>query len=209
MQPDASAIAHIADCAIAQTATARKDAHRAASELLAANDNAPRCERVRFRGQRPAWNWLARKDAQKAAALWLVARGLLPADNDNHAPELDGVDMRPSGTPRAARRPVATVGSYLDLPAAAASPLAATGLPRAVAEREWWNAAGFAIKPQRDCFDFRPGCRFGYCAPAVAAGAMVHGGARFRFAEEGQKQGRHTTYRGTGLRYSRRGARHD
>jgi hypothetical protein len=188
MQPDESAIARIVDHAIAGTAEARKAAHRKATELLAANDNTTPDERVRYRGNRPAWNWLSRKDAKKAAALWLVARGLLPADNDNHAPELEGVDTRKDGSARGPRQ-VPVRKDYIDLPASFPSPLTATGLPRAVAEREWHNAAGFVIKEQRPDMPFAEDCRFGFCAPAVAEGAWFMAASGLGSVKKGKSRG--------------------
>ncbi len=170
---DPSSVASVADLGLARTTAARSKACREATALLAANDNKPSKRRVRYRGGRPALAWLAKRDAVAAAALWLLARYRLPEDSDNIEPGLTGVDTRDDGTPRGPRRQ--PVRGYLELPAAIASSLRAEGLRRPIAGNGWWNAAGFAIKPQREIFDFHPDCRHGFCAPEVADGAMFLG----------------------------------
>lgn len=151
--------------AIASTAAARRDAHREATALIAANDNAPPKPRLRDRHTRPAWTWLAKKDAKAAASLWLIARGLLPADNDNHPePGMTSLDTRNDGTPRGARVAPQPKRDYLDLPAALPSPLDPP-------------ATSWKVTADLPDHDFHPDCRFGYCAPAVAAGAWFMGAA--------------------------------
>lgn len=155
------------DLELATTAAARRKAERDATKLIAANDNKRPKERVRYRGTRPAWNWLAKQDKPAAAALWLVARRMLPeAANDNREPGLKHLDRRKDGRPRGANEPVFDAGSYLALPPV--TPRLGDAEPEPVRYAGWFNAAGFAIRPQRDCFDFHADCRFGFCAPGVA-----------------------------------------
>jgi hypothetical protein len=183
-----TAIARIADCAIARTAEARRNASLDASALLAANDNKPPKPRVRYRGTRPAWNWLNRHDAREAAALWLVARGLLPedaflqADNDNDKP--GGLDMRPSGTPRGSRL-VPVRRDFIDLHDTQ-SPMHPEPEP---SRARTVHESTVAVKPQRDVFDFHPDCRFGYCAPAVADGAWFMAAAGLGSVKRGKRGG--------------------
>ena len=137
--------------------------------------------RIRYRGQRPAWNWLKKHDEQGAAALWIVARERLPqADNDNLPTEAGPhVDRRDDGHPRGRNPDPRSLEAYLALPAVK---------PRlGDAERkhtgQWWRdrtdayseQPRIAVKPQRDVFDFHTECRFGFLAPAIAEGAIFLG----------------------------------
>jgi hypothetical protein len=160
------------DLAIARTAKARRKAEREADKLIAANDNKKPKPRVRYRGTRPAWNWLAKQDERAAALLWLAARHMLPeADNDNREPGMKHLDRRKDGRPRGPQEPEFDAGTYLALPAARSSPLSAVGLARApVTNPGWFNAAGFAIKPQRQRGEYpsSPLCRFTRCVTGTA-----------------------------------------
>lgn len=75
---------------------AQKRLERRATRLIAANDM--RKDRIRYRGTRPAWNWLARQDKCAAAGLWLLGNRMLPqAANDNNEPGLTDLDRRRMG----------------------------------------------------------------------------------------------------------------
>lgn len=160
----------VADCGIARTADARRKSTSAATKLIAANDNTPPKPRLRYRGTRPAWTWLKKHDARLAAALWLVARRMLPAaDNENREPGLKRLDRRKDGKPRGPVEPAFDAGSYLALPSV--QPRLGDAEPEAVSLRGWHNAAGFAIKVQRQRGEYpsSPLCRFTRCTSGVAA----------------------------------------
>lgn len=163
------------DAALAHTAPSRAKASRLASRLIAANDNTPPKPRIRYRGTRPAWNWLAKQDKRAAAALWLVARQMLPAaSNDNHEPGLTNIDRRKDGKPRGPDEPDFDAESYLALPAV----LPRFGdAPPTESELRGWHSDGLTIKRQRqpDDFPLYPFGRFVRCRPGVAwhYGSMV------------------------------------
>ena len=152
------------------TAKVRQKAERAATKLIADNDNKKPKERIRYRGTRPAWNWLRRFDEREAAALWLVARRMLPtAANDNHEPGLKHLDRRKDGKLRGAKEPVFDAGSYLALPSV--KPRLGDAEPAArISLRGWHNAAGSPIKPQRmpGQYPSSATCRFTKCLPGTA-----------------------------------------
>lgn len=159
MQPNA---------ALARTHTARRQAEREATRFLAANDNRPPKERIRYRGTRPAWNWLAKQDQLQAASLWLVAREFLPEPaNDNYEPDMRHVDRRTDGKARGPAEPVFDAASYLALPSV---------LPRfgdaypAPTTYSGWHSDGLVIKRQRqpDDFALSPRGRHVRCRPGVA-----------------------------------------
>jgi len=156
---------------LARTAKARRKAERDADKLTAANDNKKPKYRIRYRGTRPAWNWLKKQDERAAAVLWLAARHMLPeAANDNREPGLKHLDRRKDGRPRGAQEPEFNAGSYLALPAAMPSPLHGEPFQRAVSEPGWFNAAGFTMKPQRQRGEYpsSPSCRFTRCVAGTA-----------------------------------------
>ncbi|EFG8199621.1 hypothetical protein BMB17_004825, partial [Escherichia coli] len=170
------------DAGLARTHADRAKCAVDADALIAANDNKAPQERIRFRGQRPAWNWLRKQDERAAAALWLVARRMLPdAANDNHEPGLGGLDRREDGKARGPNVRPASVEGYLALPCEKPR----LGDAPRVAMDFWWRdqidrnpePRAYAIKPQRDVFAFHSNCRFGFCAPAVAYGAHFLGAA--------------------------------
>lgn len=128
--------------------------------------------RVRYRGGRPAMNWLAKKSPEGAACLWRIARERIPsAANDNAQAEGLSVDRRPSGKPRGRGFPPMSVDAYLARPGVQPRLGDADRQPPAL--RGWFS--WFEIKPQRDVFGFHPNCRFGFCAPAMAHGAIFLG----------------------------------
>lgn len=147
-----------------------------ATKILAANpEPRPTVTRIRYRGTRPAITWLSKRDPEGAAALWLIARERLPleAANDNEPSKGMVVDRNKDGRARGPRVAPRNLAAYLALPGvkprlgdAPAEPARRTG---------WWNAAGFAIKPQIEEYQFHRDCRFGFCAPAIADGAIFLG----------------------------------
>jgi len=156
--------------------TNRRDLLRQADAILKAdNDNKPAGRQARFRGGRPALNWLSKHDAKGAACLWYIARQRLPqAANDNQPIEGMGIDRRPSGKPRGKDPARQSIEAYLALPGI--QPRLGDAEPKAARLRGWdGESRGIAIKPQRTVFDFHPDCRFGYCAPGVAYGASFLG----------------------------------
>lgn len=113
---------------------AEADAH-----LAAANDNTPPKARVRFRGGRPALNWLKRQDERAAAALWLVARRHLPeAANDNQADAKGlGVDRRRNGKPRGRDADSRSLDAYIKLPSE--KPRLGDAEAHPAPLRGWWS----------------------------------------------------------------------
>lgn len=159
------------------TTNNRRALERQADAILKAdNDNKPAGRQARFRGGRPALNWLSKHDAHGAACLWYIARQRLPqAANDNRADAAGmDVDRRPSGKPRGKDPARQSIESYLALPGI--QPRLGDAPPAPVRLRGWdGESRGVTIKPQRDVFEFHPDCRFGYCAPAIAYGASFLG----------------------------------
>lgn len=187
-----------------RTASARLDAERLATRLIADNDNTPPTGREPFyRGGRPAFNWAAKSDRYGAACLWLIARQRLPPDmivaNDNE-PKTGGLDVRRNGQARGKTTPKTTLGEHLDIPAV---------LPRlGDAPPRGWTPAGhtridlkhqdMAIAGNRQfrvdralSAAFRS---YGACADAVAPGAIFLG------AESGLGTPRPGKSRGSPLR---------
>lgn len=156
------------DAALAHADADRRQAERAATRLLAANDNAPPKPRIRYRGTRPAWNWLARQDKRAAATLWLFARQMLPQPaNDNMAPGLHHLDRRKDGKLRGPKVPEFDAESYLALP-----PVRPRfgDAPATTAELRGWHTDGYVVKRQRQPGDYPmyPFGRFTRCRPGVA-----------------------------------------
>lgn len=157
--------------------TTRAEMLHKADAILKANPEQPASVRVRYRGGRPAMKWLAKHDEKGAAALWLFARDRLPpaAANDNAQPtDGMGVDRRQDGKPRGKNPDPRGLDAYLSLPAV--KPRLGDAEPDPVQRRGWdGESRGIAIKPQREVFDFHPDCRFGFCAAAIADGAIFLG----------------------------------
>lgn len=155
----------------------RKEMLAEADAILKANPE-PKTPavRIRYRGQRPAWNWLRKQDEKGAAALWLVCRDRLPpeAANDNQPTKGMGVDRRKDGNPRGKNPDPRSLDAYLALPSVI--PRLGDAEPQPIRRAGWdGESRGISIKPQRDVFNFHPDCRFGYCAPAIAEGAIFLG----------------------------------
>ncbi|MBS3649675.1 hypothetical protein KEU06_13765 [Pseudaminobacter sp. 19-2017] len=156
----------------------RKEMLRVADEILKANPEPKQpAVRIRYRGQRPAMNWLRKHDRKGAACLWLIARDRLPPDaaNDNQADAKDlGVDRRKDGRARGPRRVPTDAEEYLERPAALPSPLAAVSAER-VPVRPLTGFHGW--------FELKPGvrsvvhadCCYTLADAAVAEGAFFIG----------------------------------
>lgn len=159
------------------TITNRRALERQADAILKAdNDNKPAGRQARFRGGRPALNWLSKHDAHGAAALWLIARQRLPqAANDNRADAAGmDVDRRPSGKPRGPRQASTDAEKYLDLPAAMPSPLAAASLERVPVRPLTGFHGWYDIKPAIRCV-VHADCCYTLADAAVAEGAWFMG----------------------------------
>lgn len=158
-----------------RTQSARNAAERFATELIAANDNAPPKGRAPvFRGGRPAFNWAAKQDEYGAACMWLIARERLPmsmvAANDNEPVE-GGLDVRRNGAARGKSKAKTNLGAHLDLPAVI-PPLGAAD-PRPV---EPCGYTRIDMRPQNDVRHLSDRFQsFGACADAVAEGAFFIG----------------------------------
>ncbi|WP_432347893.1 hypothetical protein WMC41_09800 [Shinella yambaruensis] len=158
-----------------RTASARNAAERYATELIAANDNAPPKGREPvYRGGRPAFNWAAKQDEYGAACLWMIARQRLPvslvAANDNE-PMRGGLDVRRNGTARGKSKVKTNLGKHLDLPAV---------IPRlGDAEPVPAEPCGYTrvdMRPQNDVRKLSDRFQsFGACADAVGEGAIFLG----------------------------------
>lgn len=154
--------------------TTRSEMLQLASDILKANpDPKPATVRVRYRGSRPVFNWHKKYDAKGAACLWMVARERLPmeAANDNEPTKEMGVDRRKDGKPRGKNPDPRSLDAYLALPHE--RPRLGDVEPRQTPLPGWFP--WFDMKPQREVFDFHPDCRFGFCAPAIAEGAIFLG----------------------------------
>jgi hypothetical protein len=157
--------------------SARKQMLAKADAILKANPE-PKTPavRIRYRGQRPAWNWLSKQDEKGAAALWLIARDRLPpeADNDNQPSKGMGMDRRKNGKPRGRDPDPRSLDAYLALPSVKPRLGDADTEPARTGN---WDAEyrGITIKPQRTEFDLHPDCRFGFFAPVIAEGAIFLG----------------------------------
>ncbi|MBY5898048.1 hypothetical protein HFN45_32615 [Rhizobium leguminosarum] len=150
---------------------------RLADTILKSNpETKPAVVRVRYRGKRPAWNWLRKQDELGAASLWLFARHRLPpeAANDNEPADGLGADRRKDGKLRGANRVMRGIDGYLSLPGIQ---------PRlgddGIAPTNWsgWHSDVTTIKPQRKPNDYplHPFGSFTKCLPAVADGAVFLG----------------------------------
>ncbi|RDL52097.1 hypothetical protein BLJAPNOD_03248 [Ensifer sp. M14] len=158
-----------------RTEADRRAVERAATKLLAANDNEPpKGRQPVYRGGRPAFNWAAKNDDYGAACLWLIARQRLPdsvvAANDNE-PTQGGLDVRRNGVARGKSKFKIALGEHLALPAV---------LPRlGDAEPQPVEPCGYTrqdILPQNDVDELSDDFQsFGACADAIAPGAEFIG----------------------------------
>lgn len=134
--------------------------------------------RVRYRGGRPALNWLAKHDPAAAAALWLIARERLPqAANDNHVAEGLAVDhSRKDGRPRGKNPDPRSLDAYLALPSI--QPRLGDAEPQPARLGRWdGESRGITIKPQRQPGEYKNFAfgRYTKCLPAIAEGALFIG----------------------------------
>ena len=149
----------------------------AADAILKANPEPRTSVRIRYRGARPAWNWLAKQDRDGAAALWFVARQRLPqAANDNLPPEIGlNIDRtRKDGRPRGKNPDPRSLKAYMALPPVQARLGDAEPEP---ARTGSWDAQsrGITIKPQRPDMPFHRKCRWGFFPTEIAEGASFLG----------------------------------
>ncbi len=132
--------------------------------------------RLRYRGKRPAWNWLQKNDQDGAVALWLIARERLPpeAANDDKPSEEMGIDRRKDRKPRGQDPDPRSLDAYLALPSV--QPRLGDADTNHV---RWsgWHSDVVAIKPQRQAGEYpmHPFGRFTRCLPAIAEGAVFLG----------------------------------
>ncbi|MDK4730335.1 hypothetical protein [Rhizobium phaseoli] len=155
----------------------RRQMLRVADDILKANpEPMTPSVRIRYRGTRPAWNWLKKHDEVSAAAFWLFARERLPEDaaNDNEPIDGLGVDRRRDGKLRGKNLEPLGIGAYLSLPGI--NPRLGDPESQSFARTGWFSDVT-TIKPQRKPGDYplhRHGS-FTKCAPAVAPGAFFLG----------------------------------
>lgn len=145
--------------------------------LAAANDNTPPKARIRFRGGRPALNWLRRQDERAAAALWLVARRHLPeAANDNLSDAKGmGVERRKNGKPRGTDADPRSLEAYLKLPSEKPRLGDADATPGPL--RGWWSDT-IVVKSQEWTHpeaEFTESTRMSWHPPGIAHGAIFMG----------------------------------
>lgn len=149
---------------------------RVADDILKANPELKEPSvRIRYRGTRPAWNWLKKHDEAGAAAFWLFARERLPEDVANDNEPVDGLsaDRRKDGKLRGKNADRFGIDAYLALPGIKPR----LGDPEGQSFASGWFSDVTTIKPQRKPGDYplhRHGS-FTKCAPAVAAGAFFLG----------------------------------
>jgi hypothetical protein len=159
------------------TPLSRKEMMAAADAVLKANPEPKQATvRIRYRGSRPAWNWLEKHDKHGAAALWLIARRHLPQPaNDNTANASGmGLDRRKDGKPRGPSAEPRSLEAYLDLPAAKPSPLTAASAER-VAVRPLTGFHGrFGLKPAIQAV-VQADCTYTLADDAIAYGACFLG----------------------------------
>lgn len=158
--------------------TTRKQMLEAADAFLKANPEENRTSvRIRYRGRRPAWNWLKKHDVKGAAALWLVARERLPQAANDNLPTEAGLHIdrsRKDGRPRGKNPDPRGLDAYLALPPV--KPRLGDPAPKPASSGNWDAVSrGMSIKPQRQDFEFSPNCCFGFCEPAIAPGAIFLG----------------------------------
>ncbi|RUW40412.1 MAG: hypothetical protein E5V37_04770 [Mesorhizobium sp.] len=175
MQPDRAV------CALPQPST-RKQVLYAADAFLKANPEPKKpAVRIRYRGGRPALNWLAKQDPVGAAALWLIARQRLPVpanDNDAVAEGLALDRSRKDGKPRGKNADPRSLDAYLALPSI--QPRLGDPEPQPARLGRWdGESRGITIKPQRQPGDYKlyPFGRYTKCQPAIAEGTSFIGAA--------------------------------
>ncbi|MBB4580383.1 hypothetical protein GGE45_002713 [Rhizobium aethiopicum] len=157
--------------------SSRRQMLRVADDILKANPEQKEPSlRIRYRGTRPAWNWLKKHDEAGAAAFWLFARERLPEDaaNDNEPVDGLGADRRRGGKLRGRNSAPLGIDAYLSLPGI--KPRLGDPHCQPSAWSGWFSDVT-TIKPQRKPGDFplhRHGS-FTKCAPAIAPGAFFLG----------------------------------
>ncbi|MFH1797605.1 MAG: hypothetical protein ABIK36_06425 [Pseudomonadota bacterium] len=169
------------------SAMSRRQVMAEADEILRANPAATVATRIRYRGGRPALNWLAKQDEKGAAALWRIASTRLPsaandnipvAANDNNADAKGlGVDRRKDGKPRGKKPNSRSIEAYLAMPAV--QPRLGDAEPSRTRVGNWDGASrGVSIKSQEWIYPdavFTHETRLSFHPPAIAPGAFFLG----------------------------------
>ncbi|MCZ8546277.1 hypothetical protein OOJ09_18975 [Mesorhizobium qingshengii] len=160
------------------TKTTRKEILAETDAFLKANPEEKRAAvRIRYRGGRPAWNWLKKHDDKGAAALWLVARQRLPQAANDNLPTEPGLNVdrsRKDGRPRGKNPDPRSLDAYIALPSV--QPRLGDPEPGPARTGNWDAVSrGVTIKPQRKDFKFSPHCRFSFHPPEIAEGASFLG----------------------------------
>ncbi|CAN7459051.1 hypothetical protein [Mesorhizobium sp. LjNodule214] len=159
------------------TKTTRKEMLAAADAILKASPESRTTARIRYRGGRPAWNWLKKHDECGAAALWFIARERLPQAANDNLPTEAGLNVdrsRKDGRARGKNPDPRSLDAYLALPTVQPR-LGDAELEPATGGNWDAESRGIAIKPQRHIFKFSQNCRFGFCEPGIAPGAIFLG----------------------------------
>lgn len=162
------------------TTTTRKEMLAIADDILKANPDKRASVRIRYRGGRPAWNWLEKHDMEGAAALWLVARERLPQAANDNLPTEAGLNVdrsRKDGRPRGKNPDPRSLDAYMALPAVK---LRLGDAEQEPARTGNWDAVsrGVSIKSQEWIHPnavFTPATRFSFHPPAIAVGASFLG----------------------------------
>lgn len=163
------------------TKTTRKEILEATDAFLKANPAEKRTAvRIRFRGGRPAWNWLKKHDGKGAAALWLIVRERLPQAANDNLPTDAGLHVdrsRKDGRPRGKNPDPRSLDACIALPSA--QPRLGDAEPEPARAGNWDAVSrGVSIKSQEwihpdavftsaTCFSFHP--------PEIAPGAFFLG----------------------------------
>ncbi|MER9392213.1 MULTISPECIES: hypothetical protein [unclassified Mesorhizobium] len=162
------------------TKTTRKEMLVAADTILKANPvEKSTAIRIRFRGSRPAWNWLKKHDEKGAAALWIIARARLPQAANDNLPTDAGLHVdrsRKGGRARGKNQDPRSLDAYLDLPSA--KPRLGDAEPEPAQTGNWDAVSrGVVIKRQRQHGDYAlaPFGRYTRCIPEIAPGAFFLG----------------------------------
>ncbi|TPL97314.1 hypothetical protein [Mesorhizobium sp. B2-3-10] len=158
----------------------RKEILYATDAFLKANPEPhPPAVRIRYRGTRPAMNWLAKHDAIGAASLWRIARQRrqeVANDNRSDAEGL-GIDRRKDGKPRGRNPDPRSLDAYLAIPAV--QPRLGDREPEPTYAGLWdGGSRGITIKCQdwiHPDAAFTDATRFSFHPAEIATGAIFLG----------------------------------
>ncbi|TIN94612.1 MAG: hypothetical protein E5Y03_31860 [Mesorhizobium sp.] len=162
------------------TMTTRKEMLAVADAILKANPEKSTTTRIRYRGGRPAWNWLKKQDEKGAACLWLIARQRLPQAANDNLPTEAGLNIdrsRKDGRPRGKNPDPRSLDAYLALPAV--KPRLGDPEPEPARTGNWdGESRGVSIKSQDWLYPdavFTAATRFSFHPPEIAPGAIFLG----------------------------------